>query len=80
MHGGIINGQQLAPVSHLITGLHTRFALLDEESRLSAMTDMLAFSRRPRDGQNALLSRYEVVRQRAAAEGQFVMSIEGCSL
>ena len=80
MHGGVVNGQQLDPVSYIIHGFHTRFALLDEEAILSAMTEMMAFARRPNESINALLSRHEVVRQRAAAEGQFVMSIEGLSL
>ena len=80
MNGGIINGVALGPVSYIITGLHNRLALLNEEARLSAMTDMLAFARRPHETISSRLSRYEVVRQRAAAEGQFVMSMEGCSL
>ncbi len=29
---------------------------------------------------NALLTRYEIVRQRAAKEGNFVMSVEDCAL
>ena len=53
---------------------------LEEESRLTAMTEMLAFARRHGEGIDARLARYEIVRQRAAVEGQFVMSIEGCSL
>ena len=44
------------------------------------MTEMLAFTRRPGESINALLARYEIVRQRAATEGQFVMSVEGCAL
>ena len=44
------------------------------------MTEMLAFSCRPGEGINALLARCETVRQRAALEGQFVMSVEGCAL
>ena len=44
------------------------------------MTEMLAFARRGGEGINALLARYEIVQQRAAVEGQFVMSVEGCSL
>ncbi len=43
-------------------------------------TEMLAFSRRSGESINALLARYEIVRQRAPTEGQFVMSIEGCAL
>ena len=44
------------------------------------MTEMLAFARRSAEYINAMLARYEVVRQRAANEGHFVMSIEGCAL
>ena len=80
MNGGRIHGQDLDPVLYIIAGLHNRFALLDEEARLSAMTEMLAFARTPNEDINALLSRYEVVRQRPAAEGQLVMSIEGMPL
>jgi hypothetical protein len=60
--------------------LQLRFANLEEESRLQSMTEMLAFARKPGENVNALLARYEVVRQRAANEGRFVMSIEGCAL
>ncbi len=41
---------------------------------------MLAFARRPGESINAPLARYEVVRQRAATEGQLVMSVDGMSL
>ena len=44
------------------------------------MTEMLAFSRKPGEGINAMLARYETVRHRANVEGQFVMSVEGCTL
>ena len=78
--GGIRNGQQLDPVTYLLGALHARFAALEEESRLACMTEMLAFQRKPHENINALLARYESVKQRAAIEGQFVMSVEGCSL
>ena len=78
--GGILNGDQVDPVTFVIGSLHARFAPLEEESRLQCMTEMWAFARRHGEGINALLSRYEQVRARAANEGQFVMSIEGCSL
>ena len=41
---------------------------------------MLSFSRRRNENISALLALYETVRQRAAVEGQFIMSIEGCAL
>ena len=67
MNGGVINGIADAPLSYITAGLHARFALLDEEARLAAMTEMLAFARRPHERIHSRLSRYEVVRQRAAA-------------
>ena len=44
------------------------------------MTDLLSFGRRSGEGINQVLTRYEIVRQRARAEGFFVMSTEGCAL
>ena len=80
MYGGILNGQQVDPVTYLLGGLHAKFSALEEESRLTAMTEMLAFARKPGEHINQLLARYDTVRHRAAVEGQFVMSIEGCAL
>ena len=77
MNGGMLNGVMVDSVTYLLGLLHARFSALEEESRLTAMTEMLAFRRRHGQSINALLARYEVVRQRAAVEGQFVMSIEG---
>ena len=81
-HGGTLEpgGDRVDPVTYLLGSLHSRFSALEEESRLTSMTEMLAFSRRPGEGINALLARYETVRQRAALEGQFTMSVEGCAL
>lgn len=45
-----------------------------------AMTEPVNFSRRPNEGINDVLARYEIIRQRAHDEGKFVMSIEGCAL
>ncbi len=78
--GGMRNGVAVDPVTYLLGALHSRFAALEEESRLTSMTEMLAFTKKPGETINELLARYETVRQRAAVEGQFVMSIEGCAL
>ncbi len=80
MFGGVRNGVAMDPVTYMLGALQTRFAALEEETRLTSMTEMLAFTRRPGESINAVLARYEIVRQRAAVEGQFVMSMEGCSL
>ena len=80
VNGGMLNGAMVDLVTYLLGTLHAKFSVLEDESRLTAMTEVLAFSRRPSESINAVLARYEVVRQRAALEGQFVMSTEGCSL
>ena len=80
VNGGLRNGVLVDIVTYLLGAIHARFAALEEESRLTTMTEMLAFARKPGESINALLARYETVRQRAAVEGQFQMSIEGCSL
>ena len=66
MHGGIQNGVHVDPVTYILAGLHARFSPLEEESRLSAMTEMMAFARKPGESINAVLSRYEIVRHRAS--------------
>lgn len=80
VNGGMRHGVQVDLVTYLLGAIHARFAALEEESRITCMTGMLAFARKPGESINALLARYETVRQRAAIEGQFQMSIEGCSL
>ena len=80
MHGGLLNGVQVDPVTYLHGGLHATFSALEEESRLTAMTEMLAFARKPEEHISQLLARYDTVRHRAAVEGQFVASTEGCAL
>ena len=80
MHGGMLNGVMVDPVTFILGILHARYSALEEESRLTAMTEMLAFQRRQGENINSLLARYDTVRQRANTEGQFVMSVEGCSL
>ena len=69
LQGGMRNGVMVDPVTYLLASLQDRFAALDEEARLACMTEMLAFSRRSGESFNALLARYEIVRQRAATEG-----------
>ena len=46
-NGGIVNGEQLDPVTYICAGLHRQFAQLDEETRMQAMTEFVAFARNP---------------------------------
>jgi hypothetical protein len=80
LHGGLVNGVQVDPITYIVAGLQQIFAILYDEHRLAAMTQLLAFSRRQGESINGTFARYEVVRQRAAREGHFGMSWEGCSL
>ena len=80
MNGAMYEGVFHDPVSYIIAGLRGRFGQLDEETRLAAMTEMLAFTRHPQENINQVLSRYELVRGRARDEGNFVMSVEGAAL
>jgi len=45
-NGGMINGVFHDPVTYIVTGLHQHYAPLEEETRLAAMTEFMAFSRR----------------------------------
>ena len=53
---------------------------MEEETRLGAMTEFLAFTRRSGESMNSMLARYDMVRNRARVEGNFNMSVEGCAL
>ena len=44
LQGGIINGQQVDPVSFLLASLRTRYGALEEESRLAAITELMGFA------------------------------------
>ena len=78
--GGFVNGQQVDPITYLLHGLSQRFAPLDDELRLRATQDLLGFSRRGNETVDALISRFEIVRQRARIEGGGAVSIETASL
>ena len=79
-NGGIVNGVQLDPVSFLLHGLSSRFAPLDEESRLRAAQEILSFARRSNETVDTLISRFEITRQRAMNEGGGAVSIETAAL
>ena len=79
MNGGQVNGVRVDPVTLLFNGLQERFAPLQEESRLAALTTFMTFTRRPNERINELLTRFETVQQRAENEAGFNMSYEGLS-
>ncbi len=60
----IVSRVQLDAVSYLAVALHQNFVQMDEETRLSAMTEFFMLQRRPGESINSLLARYEIVRDR----------------
>ena len=79
MQGGMINGQAVDPVTLLFHALQQRFAPLQEETRLAALTAFMTFQRRPNERINELLTRFEAIQHRAESEAGFNMSYEGLS-
>jgi len=79
-YGGIIRGRQYDPVGYILAGLSARYAKLGDETRLAAMVQFQCFQRLPGERINSFLDRFERVRWRAEAEGNFVQSVEASAL
>ena len=74
--GGVINGVQLDPLTYIVERLRERFAPLDTETRMNAMTELIAFQRRPNETIDSLITRFDLVRHRAVIDSNFVMPAE----
>ena len=79
VHGGVLNNQQAAPTTYILNILAERYAQLGEESRLKAMTDIMTFNRRGNERIDDLLTRFDIIRQRAAGQGGVAINHEGLS-
>ena len=75
--GGVINGVAVDSMTFLMHALSERYSQLGEESRLSAITELMNFNRRGRERIDDLISRFDTIRQRANQEGQLTMSVQG---
>jgi hypothetical protein len=80
MNGGQLNGNAVDPVTLLFHALQTRFGPLEEETRMTAVNNLLKFTRRGNERINELLTRFETTRVRAVTEGNFTMSVEGFTM
>ena len=69
-------GIQMDPVTYLLTLLQERFGPLQEESRLSAMMEMMHFKRKQGESTQTFLMRYDLMRQKAAVEGGYALNVE----
>ena len=58
--GGVVGGRQLDPVSYILVVLALRFAQLDDESRLQAMTELWAFDKHSGENVNELLAAFKL--------------------
>lgn len=77
--GGVINGVNVDPMTFLMHALSERYAQLGEETRLSAITELMNFARHGRERVDDLITRFDRIRQRANQEGQMTMSVQGLS-
>ena len=75
-NGGMINGQQVGPLTYLLTHLSLHFAPLGEETRMNAVTELMSFHRQNNEAIDALLARFMSLRIRAQQGGGGVMSWE----
>ena len=78
--GGQVGGQQLDPVTFLLTQLAAHYAPFGEEQRVSGMTELMSFHRAPNERTDALVARFRTLRWRAAQGGAgMLMNWEGYS-
>ena len=77
IHGGIINGTAVDAMTFLMHKLTESYSQLGEETRLSALTDLMSFDRNGREPIDQLIIRFDTVRQRANQEGQLTLSVQG---
>ena len=79
-HGGMIGGVQQDPVTFLVAQLATNYAPLGEETRLTAMTELMQFRKNQGETIDNLITRFLSTKHRAEVGGvNMVLSIEGYS-
>ncbi|CAE8619736.1 unnamed protein product [Polarella glacialis] len=75
--GGLINGVQADPMTFLMHSLSERYAQLGEETRLSAIAELMTFQRNGHERIDDLITRFDIIRQRANDQGQMALSVQG---
>ena len=79
LRGIMINGQRVDGMTYIMNILAERYAQLGEETRLKAIRELMEFDKRNNEKIDDLITRFEILRWRAAENGGFVMSVEGLS-
>ena len=78
--GGTVGGQQMGPVTFLLTQLAAHYAPFGEEQRIDSMVELMAFRRLPGEATDALVARFRTIRWRAAQGGAgMLLNWEGYS-
>ena len=75
-----MGGVHQNPVTFLISQLAACYAPLGEETRLTAMTELMQFRRNSGEPTDSLITRFQGIRHRAEVGGaNMMMSVEGIS-
>ena len=77
VNGGNVNGRHVDGTTYIMHILAERYGQLGEEARLSSITDLMNFNRVGNERVDDLITRFEIIRQRARDQGTLTMSIEG---
>ncbi|OLP76419.1 hypothetical protein AK812_SmicGene43651 [Symbiodinium microadriaticum] len=70
-------GQHITGLMLLVSTLATRYAPLDQEASTKAVGEFLNFSKLPNEAVDALLVRFDVLRNRAAQRGGLALNASG---
>jgi hypothetical protein len=76
MNGGVLNGNHVDGPTYILNLLSERYAQLGEESRLRTTTNLMQFRKRHNERIDDLLTRFDVLRQRAETQGGIDMNYE----
>ena len=75
VNGGVVGGRQLSPMSFLMHSIAAQWGDLGEETALFAIMELNHFERLPGETTDSLISRFELIRDRASTDGQMEISI-----
>ena len=79
MNGALLNGIQVDAVTYIMNLLAERYGQLGEELRLKVIKEFMDFDWKSHESIDELLTRFEIVRNRAMEMCNFNMSFEGIS-
>ena len=71
--------QGISGVAVIVRLLAGKYAPLEEETQMRAISDFLGFRRMPGEAVHSLLARWELLRFRAEGEGGFALNPSGCA-